>query len=224
MGQQLEAPVRVSSGALSTMQIKKVSPIFPPEAKAQRVNGAVVMHVIIGRDGFVESATVVSGPELLHASYLGAVKQWVYRPFLLNGNAVRVETTVTLSMSLGGYDEPHQSEPAGPYGNGDGPKSSPLMKDRVRVSSGVMSGRIVKKGNPDYPPTTKGEYVSGAVVLHVVVGKDGKVLEATVISGPQSTRANALAAVKQWEYKPYMLEGAPVEVDTTVTLNIDFGG
>ena len=76
---------------------------------------------------------------------------------------------------------------------------------------------------PSFPPMTKAEHLSGATVLHAVIGRDGLVKELTAISGPLAIRETVMNCVRQWEYKPFMLRGEPVEVDTTITLNIDFG-
>ena len=91
-------PVRVSAGVLAGRILTRVMPKYPEEAKKQRINGTVVMHVIIGTDGRVKEAHVISGPELLRASYLDAVKQWTYKPYLVNGEPTAVETQISLVM------------------------------------------------------------------------------------------------------------------------------
>jgi protein TonB len=62
------------------------------------------------------------------------------------------------------------------------------------------------------------------VVLHAIIGKNGTIQNLTVISGPAMLQSAALDAVKQWRYKPYVLNGDPTEVDTTVTVNFNLGG
>jgi TonB family protein len=86
----------------------------------------------------------------------------------------------------------------------------------ARVSGGVMAGLLVKKVQPEYPSDVEAQ---GAVVLHAIIGADGKVQHLSVISGPESLQALAVSAVQQWEYKPYMLNGQPTPVDTTVVVN-----
>jgi len=102
----VHAPVRISSGVMAGNLLTKVVPVFPEEAKRQRVNGMVVLHAIIGTDGLVKDLRVVSGPKLLQASYLDAVKQWTYKPYLLNGVPVEVETTIALHINMGGTAPP----------------------------------------------------------------------------------------------------------------------
>jgi protein TonB len=61
-----------------------------------------VLSAIIGRDGTVEDLQVVSGPEMLQQAALDSVKQWRYRPYLLNGDPVEVRTTINIIFTLGG--------------------------------------------------------------------------------------------------------------------------
>jgi protein TonB len=95
---------------------------------------------------------------------------------------------------------------------------------RVRVSQGVTSGLLVHKVTPQYPALAKQARIQGSVVLHAVIGKDGKVQNLQVVSGhPMLTQA-AIQAVKEWRYKPYFLNGQPVEVDTNITVNFSLAG
>jgi protein TonB len=94
----------------------------------------------------------------------------------------------------------------------------------ARVSSGVMAGQIVSKTTPVYPPIAKAAHVSGVVVLHAVISKTGTVQSLSVVSGPEMLRASAIAAVQSWRYKPYLLNGDPTEVETTITVNFSFAG
>jgi outer membrane biosynthesis protein TonB len=86
----------------------------------------------------------------------------------------------------------------------------------IRVSSGVMAAQILNKPDPVYPPTAG--RISGAVVLAVRIDKEGKVVKATAISGPEPLRDPAASAVRRWTYKPYLLNGDAIMVSTTVTV------
>ena len=96
---------------------------------------------------------------------------------------------------------------------------------RIRVSQGVTSGLKVHDVTPQYPPMAKIARVQGPVVLAAVIGKDGSIQGLRVVStaSPLLVQA-ALDAVRQWKYKPYILNGEPVEVDTTVTVNFTLSG
>ncbi len=91
-------------------------------------------------------------------------------------------------------------------------------KQALHVRSGVMAARIVSQVQPKYPEAAKKAKIHGAVVLHVTIGKDGTVKNLKVVSGPKELRRSAADAVRQWTYKPYLVDGNAVEVDTTITV------
>jgi periplasmic protein TonB len=95
---------------------------------------------------------------------------------------------------------------------------------RVRVSQGVTQGLVLRKVQPTYPPLARTARVQGSVVLAAVIGKDGSIENLHVISGHPLLTQAALDAVKQWKYRPYILNGEPVEVDTQVTVNFTLSG
>jgi len=95
---------------------------------------------------------------------------------------------------------------------------------RVRVSQGVSQGLLIHKVLPQYPPLARQARIQGVVVLEALIGKDGGIQNLHVVSGhPMLTNA-ALDAVKQWRYKPYYLNGEPVEVETTINVNFTLAG
>ena len=93
----------------------------------------------------------------------------------------------------------------------------------THISSGVIAGNKLSGSSPVYPPIAKAAHVSGAVVLHAIISRRGTIQSLAVLSGPEMLRANAVAAVQDWKYKPYLLNGEPTEVDTTITVNFSFG-
>jgi protein TonB len=90
---------------------------------------------------------------------------------------------------------------------------------KVRVSQGVVAGLLQHKVEPQYPPAARAARIQGAVVLKAIIGKDGRVDDLKVISGHPMLAQAALNAVRQWRYKPYYLNGQPVAIDTTITVN-----
>lgn len=94
--------VNVAGGVMAGMLLRRVTPIYPIEAKTYWIQGTVVLQATIGTDGHIHNLRVVSGPDLLQDSALYAVRQWVYRPYLLNGEPVEVQTTVNIIFTLGG--------------------------------------------------------------------------------------------------------------------------
>ena len=96
--------VPISSGMATGMLVKQVRPIFPQDAKSAHIDGKVVLQAIIGVDGRVHDLTAVDGPSpSLIAAAMVAVAQWRYKPYLLNGNPVEVDTTVNVIYKLGNY-------------------------------------------------------------------------------------------------------------------------
>jgi len=95
---------------------------------------------------------------------------------------------------------------------------------RVRVSSGVQSGLLIRKVNPTYPPLARQARIQGVVILQAQISKDGNIENLQLISGHPMLAPAAIEAVKQWKYKPYLLNGEPVEVETQVQVNFTLAG
>jgi periplasmic protein TonB len=93
--------IRVGGQVEAAALVKKVEPLYPDIAKTAHVSGTVTLHAIIAKDGSIEKLEYVSGPALLMASAMSAVKEWKYRPTTLNGQPVEVDTTVQVIFSLG---------------------------------------------------------------------------------------------------------------------------
>jgi periplasmic protein TonB len=87
---------------------------------------------------------------------------------------------------------------------------------KLRVSSGVAEGNLLRKIEPQYPPMAKVAHIQGDVLLAATISKSGVIENLHVVSGHPILAQAAMDAVKQWKYKPYLLNGEPVEVETTV--------
>jgi TonB family protein len=92
--------IRVGGNVQATMAISAPKPLYPPDAKQARIQGTVRMNVVIGKDGTVKDLQVASGHPLLVDTAADAVRQWVYKPTLLNGNPVEVVTVVDVNFTL----------------------------------------------------------------------------------------------------------------------------
>jgi len=94
----------------------------------------------------------------------------------------------------------------------------------VRIGAGVIAGAKISGAVPIYPIEDKQSHTSGSVHMHAVIGTDGHIHHLSVIDTPSPTLAlSALAAVRQWVYKPYLLNGLPCSIETTITVNYNFG-
>ena len=89
---------------------------------------------------------------------------------------------------------------------------------KVRISQGVLEGNNLRDVQPQYPQMAKVAHIQGDVVLRAVISKQGSIENLTAVSGPPLLIPSAMDAVKQWRYKPWVLNGEPVEVDTIITV------
>jgi periplasmic protein TonB len=94
-----------------------------------------------------------------------------------------------------------------------------VAPDRVRVSQGVSQGNLAQMVKPVYPANARTMHIQGSVLLEALIGKDGSVKSLKVIKGHPVLAKAATDAVKQWRYKPYLLNGQPVDVETQITVN-----
>jgi periplasmic protein TonB len=104
------------------------------------------------------------------------------------------------------------------------PPPKPTAPQRVKQGGNVTAASILQQTKPLYPALARQARIQGNVVLHAIIDKDGKVAQLEVISGHPLLVQSALDAVKQWRYKPTLLNGDPVEVDTTITVTFTMGG
>jgi len=118
-----------------------------------------------------------------------------------------------------GTNEPvWRKDPSAPAGS---------EKNPARVSSGVIAGNAIKQPKPVFPATHRDNPDSprsGTSVMRATISPEGKVERLEWISGWSANQQTVMDAVKQWIYKPYMLNGKAVWVETTVTISVDFGG
>jgi protein TonB len=104
------------------------------------------------------------------------------------------------------------------------PPPPPKGPSRIKLGGSVQEAKIVARPNPTYPALARQARIQGNVVLHAVIDKEGKVSELQVVSGHPLLVQSALDAVKNWRYQPTLLNGDPVEVETTITVSFVLGG
>lgn len=100
---------------------------------------------------------------------------------------------------------------------------APSAPQRIRVGGNVQAAKLIRQPLPIYPQIAKTAHISGTVILHAIIAKDGSVQEVMYISGPPLLMRSAMDAVKQWKYEPTLLSGQPVEVDTTISVVFTLG-
>jgi TonB family protein len=108
-------------------------------------------------------------------------------------------------------------------GKAEGAPSKPdaAQPDRVKASSGVASGLLIKKVTPVYPDDARAAYIQGTVTLLAKISKTGDITDLELLDGPIELAGSAVAAVRQWKYRPYLLMGQPVAVQTEIRVNYE---
>lgn len=102
-------------------------------------------------------------------------------------------------------------------------ENSPPTK--VHVKSDIMSGQKISGENPTYPPEAREKKIQGKVVLDAVISKEGEIEHLSVVTSPdESLSKSAIEAVRTWRYRPYLLNGDPVEVETTINVIYNLAG
>jgi protein TonB len=99
------------------------------------------------------------------------------------------------------------------------PSSKPLP-----ISSGVSAGNLIAPIRPEYPSIAKAAHVEGTVVIDAIISRVGTIESIRVLSGPPMLQRAAQDAVRQARYRPFLLNGQPTEVQTTITINFRLGG
>jgi TonB family protein len=204
-----QPPVRVSAGVMAGQVLTRVNPIYPAEAKANHVEGPIILHAIISKTGEVRYLNVVSGPAELRTSAIDAIRQWTYRPYLLNGEPTEVETTITVNYK---FEDPRDSQsPNDEYASGVVPK---------KIGGGVSAPVLIYTVPPEYSEQAKKEKVGGTVLVNFWVDEQGRTKHVRVLRGVgDGLDEKALEAVKQYKFSPAMEGGKPVLVELKTEIN-----
>jgi TonB family protein len=197
---------RIGGGVSAPIPTFRADPEYSEEARKAKWQGAVLLQVVIDDSGVPQNIQVVRPLGLgLDQKAIEAVEKWRFKPGMKDGQPVPVAANIEVQFRL--LQSPELAAGA------------PTVAGAVQVSEGVMSSRIVSRVPPDYPPTAKAARVQGAVQINLLVGPDGKVQNLQAVSGPAMLTQAAMEAVRQWVYQPFLLNGQPVAVQTTTTVN-----
>ena len=221
---QGQMPVRVGGNVQAPERIRYVAPIYPEIAAEARVAGIVIVEAVVGADGTVTDAQVLKSIPLLDQAALDAVKQWRYATTTLNGVPVPVIMTVTVNFSLadgasaGAAMPPVQS--SGMTAMASDPPPSWNGKTAIRIGGNVTPPERIKYVPPVYPAEAQSARVEGIVVIEGLIDDEGNVAQAKVLKGVALLLDSAaLDAVLQWKYTPTLVNGVPMPVVMTVTVN-----
>jgi TonB family protein len=210
------APMKVASQeARAHLQIR-ITPEYPETGIANRIQNNELLRIVIDEEGRVVEAAVQAGHPAFAQESLAAVKQWRYRPFLLNDQAVRVETIVLIAYLLPGAEDAAPLPPPNAVISCVVTPSLQPGQARVHVDRDVIDKHRKKYVAPTYPPMARIAHIQGEVVLSAVIDKQGYVTKLRAVSGHPILVQAALDAARQWAYEPYLINGEPVEVDSMI--------
>jgi len=196
---------RIGGGVSAPVPTFRPEPEYSEEARAAKWQGAVLLQLVVDPSGVPQNIQVARSLGLgLDQKAIEAVQKWRFTPAFKDGQPVPVAANIEVNFRL--LQSPEQIAAVG----GSRP---------ITVGGKVMESRVVQRVPPDYPANAKAARVQGAVELGIIVGPDGKVQNAGVISGSPLLTQAALDAVSQWVYQPFMLNGQPVAVNSTVVVN-----
>jgi TonB family protein len=226
--QNQNSPAKIPAGVEPGILIKRVQPIYPPAARAAGIEGVVILQAQISKEGDIANLQLISGHPMLADAAVEAVKQWKYEPYRKNDEPVVVDTQIQVNFSLkNGVTDSAPPVPQGAMGGVIGsvlsstppPGANTGAPMRVRVASGVVQGLLISRVPPVYPPVARQARIQGVVTLQAQIDKEGNVKQLDLISGHPLLVQAAMDAVKQWKYKPFLLNGKPCEVDTQIQVN-----
>jgi TonB family protein len=228
--------VRVGGTIKPPSRLKDVKPVYPASAQSARVQGVVIIEGVIGPDGKIQAARVIRSIPLLDQAALDAFNQWEFAPTMLNGEAVPVVLTATVNFTL--QDGPGDKGVAGgvaggvpggvPGGVTGGLKTGVPIDDSwvksidpnaIRVGGEIRPPAKIADARPIYPQEAQDAKVQGVVILEAVIAPDGHVAGARVLRSIPMLDDAAYSAVMKWYFTPTLLNGNPVSVVMTVTVN-----
>jgi TonB family protein len=206
----------ISSGGV-TLPCIMVSPVMPPQRHAKAVPPGLYPTYCFD----------LQSPTLRARYSFGNISTQFNRIVNMQDRHLACEVTVSDSnrkILSAQVDTITLLDPTDPALTPPADAADATQDKSLRISSEVMVGMLLAAQPPVYPQDARNAHASGTVVLRAFVGADGSVHDLRVISAPHpSLAASALQAVSRWEYKPYVVDGAPVDVETTVNVTYALG-
>jgi TonB family protein len=212
------AVVQLSPGEAEELLITSVVPQYPSDGRFNQIQNNEVLEIRIDELGNVADAHVQSGHPLFAQPSLEAVRQWKFRPYLVNDAPVTVDTTVLIAFRFSGLEHappiPKGVTPcvvamATPVEGTDEFKG--FQVDRKRLEE-----MLITRVDPPYPQFAKIAHIQGDVVIYARIDKLGHVAKLNPMGGHPILVQAAMDAVKQWTYKPYEVSGEAVAVEGIV--------
>jgi TonB family protein len=205
--------IRVSAGVLHGLVNHAEPPEYPEEALKSQIQGDVIVKVRVEESGRVILITPVEGDPLLTAASVDALREFRFRPYLLNGMPLKVESQVGFHFSIAGN---------GASGNVEYLSSVPFrpeFRTGIVTDKGVLVlwPRKISGEEPQLPPELAGK--AGSVYLTITIGEDGNVKDVKVLGGDKALIEPVVAAVKKFVYEPQLVDGKASVVTTQASFH-----
>jgi TonB family protein len=220
----VQEPVRIGGDVKAPERIKYVPPVYPEIAKTARVSGVVILEALISPSGDVADARVLRSIPLLDQAAIDAVRQWKYATTTLNGMPVPVVLTVTVNFTIDNMPSETVVTNTAPMRSDVTPFTEPIAAEwkgapPIRVGGDTKAPERVRYVPPVYPIEAQRSKISGMVIIQAIIDENGDVALAKVLKSVPLLDSAALDAVNQWRYTPTLVNGVPVPVVMTVTVN-----
>jgi TonB family protein len=179
-----------------------------PLVTAGKTDGSVLVFVSIDRTGRVREASTVGTDNFrVTTAALDQLLKMQWSPAVIKGNPVQVDALINL-----------------PFSTQLAPQSATTINNNVlKVPDSVVAGRKIEGVPPIFPEIARQQHQGGTVYLHVIIGKEGTVTKIGIIDAPSQALGDAaMDAVRRWKYTPWLLNGEPTEVTSTVQVNFNF--
>ncbi len=208
--------------------VQKFFPTYSEQAITDRETGVVVLRAIISPDGKVTGLKATSGPFDLRKPALRAVAMWTYKPYLVDSQPIEVATQIRIKFALGAA-KPADVEKVDmvvdtqqqPLFLTKAHTAKPLGPNTVRVSPFDILKYVQTQVKPNYPEQAKKADVTGTVVIDMVIDKTGVVSDAEMAAGVAMFDDAAMAAARQWTFKPYLVNGEAKNVATSLIFHFE---
>ena len=184
--------------------LKSVDPVYPAEARKAQVEGVVILEARTDEKGAVEEVKILRSIPLLNQAAIDAVKQWKYEPFIIKGKPCGVIFTVTVRFDLKSGDKEKDIEE--------------FAKGAVKVVGDITPPKLVKEVQPAFPEDARQARIEGVVILSVKTDAKGRVADVMILRSIPLLNQAAIDAVKQWVYKPLLINGVATPAVFTVTV------
>ena len=206
-------PAQGPKKEVMAVPIKMVKPVYPFAAEQDQRQGKVIVKVLVNEKGEVESAEVISGDPIFQRAAMDAAKKWTFEPYQEDGKPTKFSIRLPFSFAFDGRVD---DDPRGFVRRN---ASTSNGASALQVAAAVSQGLLIHRVTPIYPQKAKWNHTQGTVLLNALISKEGLIDSLSVVSGPADLVQSSIDAVQQWRYRPYLLNGEPVEVRTTVQVN-----